>query len=190
MTGDDYHRPPEDPRVAQTRDLVLGAARELLVEEGVEAVTPTRLSNVTGISRSTIYRNWQDPSDIVFEATATDTGQPPFTPIGEPLADAKRYLEALRTMLSSSRATLVATRIERAEHDETTAATLRAISDDRSELIQRTLEHPPGDFSAWHALMVGPLMYQRFVGRGPITDELIDLVASAYFAVRDAEQEA
>lgn len=186
ISGDDYHRPPQDPRVAQTRELVLGAARDLLLAEGVDAVTPTRIASITGISRSTIYRNWDHPSDIVFEATAADTAIPPFTPSGDPLNDARRYLEALRTMLSSPQATLLATRIDRGEHDEETAATLRSVARDRRDLIQSILHHPPGDFTSWHALLVGPLMYQRFVTREPITDELIEMVVDAYLTAREA----
>lgn len=38
--------------------------------------TPTRLAELTGISHSTIYRHWNDPLDIAFEATAVDTAIP------------------------------------------------------------------------------------------------------------------
>lgn len=180
-----YQRPSQDARVAQTRQLVLAAARRLLLEEGQDAVTPTRLAAVTGISRSTIYRNWDDPSDIVFEATATDTEQPAFTPTGDPRTDLIHYLEAFRDMLGSLQGTLLATRIDRAEHNPETAATLRTITADRRDLIRRLLQHPTDDFAPIHALIAGPLMFQRFMAQQPISEALIALIADAYLDTRN-----
>jgi len=74
----DYERPAGDPRVAETREVVLTAARRLISDEGQDAVTPTRLMAMTGVSRSTIYRHWADPKAIIFEATASDTTRLPF----------------------------------------------------------------------------------------------------------------
>lgn len=187
---DDFQRPPEDARVAQTRQLILAAARQILLAEGQEAVTPTRLANLTGVSRSTIYRNWDEPADIIFEATAADTQVPPFSPSGDTRADVISYLGALRSMLESTQATLLATRVDRAEHDADTAATLRAVADGRRDLIRDLLGHTSSDFGAWHALLVGPLFYQRFMARQPVTDDLIRLVAEAYVAIPGDSAEA
>lgn len=57
-----------DRRVVRTRQRVPVAARDLLADEGQAAVTPTRLSEATGISRSTINRNWPDPAEIALDA--------------------------------------------------------------------------------------------------------------------------
>ena len=179
-----YRRPTVDPRVAQTRTLVLAAARQLLVTQGQEAVTPTRLSEITGISRSTIYRNWSDPLDIIFEATATDIDRAPFAPTGDVKTDLTLYLEALRDMLESSNGTLLATQIDRAEHNPATSETLRSIAKLRRNLICDLIQHPGDDFGPGHALVVGPLIYQHFMARDEITDELIELTVSAYLHSR------
>jgi AcrR family transcriptional regulator len=159
---------------------VLSAAQTLLVEEGQEAVTPTRLAELTGISRSTIYRHWEDPIDIVFEAAAFDTGQLPFTPSGEPGRDLTGYLKALRDMLESPQAKLLATQIDRAEHNPEIVETLQAIAASRRDLIRDLVEHPSDEFELEHALIVGPLIYQRFMAHGDISDELIALVVNAH----------
>lgn len=182
--GNDHRRPSVDPRVAQTRTLVLAAARQLLVEEGQEAVTPTRLAEVTGISRSTIYRHWNDPIDIIFEATSADIVTTQFTPTGDVETDLSLYLEELRDMLNSSHGTLLATQIDRAEHNPATSETLSSIADLRSALISDLMQHQGDDFGPAHALIVGPLIYEHFMARGEITRELIDLVVSAYLATR------
>ena len=180
---------PVDPRVAQTRRRVLDAARRLLTEEGQEAVTPTRLAELTGISRSTIYRRWPDPDDIVFEAIADDTEEPPFNPSGDTRQDLTRYLEALREGLNAFHTGLLATRIDRAEHDPTTAEMLRHTGKNRSDLMADLLEHPREEFATAQALIVGPLMYQRFLAREEITDELIELVVASYMQSRPDLQE-
>ncbi len=48
----------EDPRLAQTREIVLTGAVALLVEEGLRKITVARLHKRTGVARTTIYRHW------------------------------------------------------------------------------------------------------------------------------------
>ena len=174
-----------DPRIASTRRQVLDAARKLLLEEGQEAVTPTRLSELTGVSRSTIYRRWPDPDDVIFEAIADDTDASPFTPSGDTRQDLIRYLGVLRQGLQAFHTGLLATRIDRAEHDPETAQMLHTVTENRRDLMADLLRHPRDDFNAAQALIVGPLMYQRFLAREEITDELIELVVDSYMHSRD-----
>lgn len=173
-----------DPRVVETRRRVLAAARDLLADEGQAAVTPSRIAKATGISRSTIYRNWPDPAEIVLEAIADDGARPPFEPTGDLRHDLTAYLELLRTGLEMPHTKLLATRIERAERDPETAEKIRVSNTNRRNLMAETFQHPPEKFMAAHALIVGPLFHQRFLAREPITDELIELVVDAYLATR------
>lgn len=187
--SDDYRRPGEDARVAQTRELVLKAARQLLLEEGQDAVTPTRLTEITRISRSTIYRHWREPSDIIFEAAGTPPEEPPFTPSGDRRADVVHYLEELRKMLNSQRGTLLATQLDRAEHDAHAAESMQRIAAHRGALISGLLEQQAVDFGPHHALIVGPLIYQRFMARQEIGDDLLELVADAFVATQEAPKD-
>lgn len=50
---------------ADTEAAVLTAALELLLAEGAQALTPQRLHAVTGVSRSTVYRHWPTPHDVL-----------------------------------------------------------------------------------------------------------------------------
>ncbi len=56
-------RPPGPS--GDTLEAVLRAAFELLVTEGPEALTPTRLHQETGVARTTIYRHWPTPAALV-----------------------------------------------------------------------------------------------------------------------------
>jgi AcrR family transcriptional regulator len=173
-----------DPRVTRTRERVLAAARDLLADEGQAAVTPTRLAEETGVSRSTIYRNWSDPAEIVLAAIADEGARPPFEPTGDPRTDLTEYLKNLRNGLGMPHTTLLATRIERAEHDPEADETMRATNAARRKLMADILGQIPDEFADAHALVVGPLFFQRFLAREPITDELIGLIVDAYLATR------
>jgi len=173
-----------DPRNVKTRARVLSAARDLLADEGQGAVTPSRLAKETGISRSTIYRNWADPSEIVLDAIADEGARPPFEPTGDPRTDLTEYLRNLRNGLEMPHTTLLATRIERAERDPKTADVMRSTNQARRKLMADILGQMPDEFADAHALVVGPLFFQRFLAREPITDELIEHVVDAYLATR------
>jgi AcrR family transcriptional regulator len=173
-----------DPRAVRTRRIVLDAARELIVAEGQEVVTPTRLASDTGISRSTIYRQWPDPDDIVLEAIASDTAQAPFEPTGDIREDLTRYLQLLRSGLELPHTKILAARIDRAEHDVDTAEMIRAMAGGRRALTAGIVDDSDNEFMEEHALIVGPLFYQRFLAREEITDDFIAYVVDAYLAMR------
>ena len=130
-------------------------------------------------------RRWPAPDDIVFEAIADDTDRPPFAPSGDTRQDLIHYLEALRQGLQAFHTGLLATRIDRAERDPETAQMLRTVAENRRDLMATMLQHSGDEFDAAQALIVGPLMYQRFLAREEITDELIELIVESYMHSRD-----
>ena len=54
-----------DPRVARSRDTVLKAARDLLVEGGPGAVTVDAIVARSGVAKSTIYRHWESRDELL-----------------------------------------------------------------------------------------------------------------------------
>lgn len=76
-----------DPRVARTRAVVLEAARKLLVEEGADAVTALRVSEETGIARTTIYRHWPDREDLLRDTLAAEEPGPTVPLTGDTRGD-------------------------------------------------------------------------------------------------------
>ncbi|HLU52861.1 MAG TPA: TetR/AcrR family transcriptional regulator [Acidimicrobiia bacterium] len=58
---------------AEVRREVLAAAGRLLLEEGVEAVTFTRVAEEAGCSRVTLYRWWPSPGALAAEAYFTQS---------------------------------------------------------------------------------------------------------------------
>ena len=49
----------------ETLAKLLPAALRLFLDEGGQALTPTRLHKASGVARATIYRNWPDPADLI-----------------------------------------------------------------------------------------------------------------------------
>src|ERR1700710_352929 len=66
MSGGDDGR--VDPRVDRTRVAALRAVRELLIDEGWEAITQHRVAERSGVGRTTVYRHWPDRVAMVREA--------------------------------------------------------------------------------------------------------------------------
>lgn len=174
----------EDPRPAQTRDLVLQAARMLIVSDGQAAVTPTRLVEMSGVARSTIYRHWPDADAIIADAMSLDRQDSALHSTGDLEADLRTYLRQLRDVLESPAGAIIVSQAERAERDEQAAETLRANGRHRNKMIRDLVGDPRPDFGVPHTQLVGPLFMQRFFMRKPITDDLIDAIVTAYLADR------
>ncbi|GAB2680258.1 TetR-like C-terminal domain-containing protein [Nocardia goodfellowii] len=71
---------------ADTENIVLTAALELLLTEGAAALTPQRLHAVTGVARTTIYRHWPTPRDFLAALIAVAPHESP-EPSGDLAAD-------------------------------------------------------------------------------------------------------
>lgn len=71
-----------DPRVARTRQTVFETAMALAATKGFSATTINEISERSGVSKSTIYRHWDDVEELFLDAlthyarsyTAPDTG--------------------------------------------------------------------------------------------------------------------
>jgi AcrR family transcriptional regulator len=76
-----------DPRVEQTRQLVLTATLQLMAEHGSGTLTVERIAERSGVARSTIYRRWPDPARLYFEAFRRLRSQRLSDPSGDTPAD-------------------------------------------------------------------------------------------------------
>ncbi|MET7425505.1 TetR-like C-terminal domain-containing protein [Dactylosporangium sp. NPDC005555] len=77
-----------------TETLVLTAALQLLLAEGAAALTAQRLHQVTGASRSTIYRHWPTPG-AVLAALIDVAPMPPAAPTGDLAQDLHAAVDQL-----------------------------------------------------------------------------------------------
>lgn len=181
----------QDPRVAHTRRVVLAAAMDLLRNEGHEAVTPLRISECTGIARTTIYRHWPDRRDLIAETIEAQRADWRFESSGNLRTDLRRYLDHVVARLTAGPLPpLFATLIERSEHDREFADLHCRMADHRSRPIVAALEAaigrgelPPDlDVSASVAVIDGPVFYRRLISREPLTDEFVAGVIDGFLA--------
>ena len=88
-------RPMGRPRSEESRQRILGSARELLEERGFRAMTICGIAERAGTSKVTVYRWWSHKAAIVLEAILAETSP------RMPYKDSSSPLEALRDQMKS-----------------------------------------------------------------------------------------
>ena len=97
-----------DPRVLVSRERVLTATLDLLVEAGLGELTIDDISRRSGVAKTTIYRHWAGRSALVIDACSRLTdGQeaPPDT--GSLDGDLRAVLTGIADLLEGNRAVVV-----------------------------------------------------------------------------------
>lgn len=131
-----------DPRVVQTRSLVLTAAFRLLAEHGLAGATVEKVTEYSGVSRSTIYRHWPNPSNLYLEAlTSAENGSPYDDPAtGDLAADLHAYGRHLADRLNDPvYAAAFAALMAEAKRDPVYAEAQQRLISERSRHLLRTL---------------------------------------------------
>ncbi len=77
----------EDPRVAQTRSIVLDAAATLLAERGYPGFTMDALVERTGVSKTTMYKHWPRRTDLIAAAVQAMAAEPAAPDTGDVRGD-------------------------------------------------------------------------------------------------------
>jgi AcrR family transcriptional regulator len=181
--------PPGRPRNPAIRLAVLEAARALLAEGGLPAVTIEALAARAGVSRPTIYRHWPNSAAVAMEAFVSATlpaGPPKST--GSPLTDLAAHLRKLAqtfaTPTGRSAAALLAA--SQGETELTKAFRNHFIMTARQEgrrLLQLAAAHgqlrPRLDLELTLDLIYGPLYFRLLMGHAELsksfTDRLLQL---------------
>lgn len=172
----------DDPRIARTRRAAMKAALELVAEGGIQACSFENVSERSGISRSTLYRHWNDKRQLLkdalrgqsIERIAPDTGT---------LRD-----DMLTAMLDLGRAlgetpwgTMVAQLMAAAEVDPDVAEIQQAAADYHAsvdmEIVSRAIERGElrQDTDAAHTVLLfaAPIFYRHLFYRQSATAKWI-----------------
>jgi AcrR family transcriptional regulator len=171
-----------DPRVVRSRDRVLAAAVELLLEHGAAALTMEGVAARSGVAKSTIYRQFDSREAIHAAAIESIVETIEFEPTGKLIDDVTTSLCGLAQKLRSGEfAALLATAIDAGERSNTfaamSAASCRA---KRSWVVQRLaqanrngefVERQEPEFLA--ALLAGPIFYRRLLSHEPIPKRFV-----------------
>jgi AcrR family transcriptional regulator len=102
-TGHDGAQHPVDARVVRTRNDVLRAALDVLIDEGRDAVTHQRLAQVAGYSRATLYKHWPTRADLLRDAFEGLRDARHHTPTGDARTDLIAELTTFRSVIEERR---------------------------------------------------------------------------------------
>ena len=102
-SGQDGAGHPVDARVVRTRNDVLRAALDVLIDEGRDAVTHQRLAQVAGYSRATLYKHWPTRADLLRDAFGGLRDAHHHTPTGDVRADLIEELTTFRSVIERRR---------------------------------------------------------------------------------------
>lgn len=162
-----------DPRVERTRSAALTAARGLLVDEGVDAVTHGRVADASGLGRRTLYRHWPDATALLHDTLAHQ--EVPHAPAtGDLRRDLVAHLDALRRALQHGHLGFVVSLLgERARLDPDFEQLRSGLTDAGCEPLRRLLQSAvrrgelPEDLDVPAALagLEGPVFYRCMVRR-------------------------
>jgi AcrR family transcriptional regulator len=95
--------PALDARVVRTRDDILRAAIDVLIAEGLDAVTHHRLAEVAGYSRATVYKHWPTRSALFLDAFTYRPSGEHHTPTGDLRSDLIAELTMFRRGMERQR---------------------------------------------------------------------------------------
>lgn len=171
---------------------MLRATREIIVSEGMDAVTHQRVADVSGVGRATVYRHWPSIDELilaVFERL-------PFPFLDED--ESGDFRDRLRRNLvwtvsfyaSDAARPLTLTLVERAQRDERMRAVLdghiaqkernlaTAIQQSSPEIRASLIAEDP---SVLISMLLGPLYYRSMLQGKEISAALIDTIIDSIF---------
>ena len=172
-----------DARYERSRTAVHDAVCRVLVAEGFSGLTVDRLAAESGVSRSTIYRNWPDLAALALEVfddlmhrEPVDIDRDPAQALHDYLADYARrlndpvYLAVLVALMDASSRDEAFAEVQR-----------RAFSQTRSRagaIVRRGQETGivAADLDVQQCVedIVAPFLYRRLVSQGRITARQVD----------------
>lgn len=173
----------------RSRSAVIDATRQLLRDHGFAGVSIEAVSALSGVAKTTIYRQWPDCDHLLLDVFVSTKGAVPVHDTGDLRHDLIAGLRMLASELTSGdMASLLPAMIEASERspafralNEAFIAAKRAPLRDRLRVAVKRGDLRPGlDIETLMAVLAGPLFYRRLLLHQPIpkafVDDLVDLV--------------
>jgi AcrR family transcriptional regulator len=181
-----------DARVGRSRAAALSAARELLLGEGLAAMTHARVAEASGLHRATVYRHWPSTVALLLDVTRHETAVTIPAPTGDLRHDLNAALRAVRDdLVDRGFGRFLAALIDQAERDEELHSAkvsivtvgLGAIRAALGAALERGEFPSDLDIDAGLSQLIGPILYRRLLTAEQIPDEYIEQLVDAYLAV-------
>jgi len=179
-------RPRGRPRDEGARKAVLKAARTLLDEGGLTAVTMDRLAARTGVGKPTIYRSWPNAHAVALDALLQSAALlPSVRESSAPLKDLRRQLRRIAALFATPAGRSVAQMIAAAQSETELSKVFRhrfmlASREEGRRLLLRAIQagevRPRIDIEAALDLVYAPLFFRLLVGHGALDRKFVDAV--------------
>ena len=89
-------------RSARVRNAVLAAAKAELVASGYDAFSMSRVARSAGVQKTTIYRRWRTPQQLIIDVVLATAGEAiPIPDTGDLISDLTRLIEQASRFLRS-----------------------------------------------------------------------------------------
>jgi AcrR family transcriptional regulator len=175
---------------------VLAAAHRLLETEGLASVTFGRVSRESGVSRTTLYRHWSSPSELISEAWATVAPSNRVPHTDDLDDDLVAVFRAVRDVVESStmRHSLPALLVAAQRDPVISSLHMQFVRDRRQPIVDRLRAaiasgqvRADADPEMLVDLLSGPIFYRQLLRRTRTSDEAVRaMVAAALASVRPA----
>jgi AcrR family transcriptional regulator len=183
-----------DARVERTVAKVLAAAHRLLESEGLGSVTFGRVSRETGVSRTTLYRHWSSPSELIAEAWGRVAPSNHVAHTSELQDDLVAVFLTVRDVVESStmRRSLPALLVAAQRDPVISSLHARFVQDRRQPIVERLRAaiadgqiRADADPELLVDLLSGPIFYRQLLRRTHTSDDDVRaMVAAALASVR------
>jgi AcrR family transcriptional regulator len=182
------------PRSEESREAVLKAATELMLEVGPRRMSVDQIARRSGVSRATIYKWWPNKSAVAIEAFLGQMMvEAPDPDTGSAYEDIRLVLRGMMHFYTSPNGRVFAQLVAEAQFEPDTREHLRKyLVESRRELVKaiwsrgvaRGELHPDVDPAVAMDLMFGAAVYRLATGHGGLAPADADaIVATAMRAL-------
>ena len=190
---------PTDPRRARSRGKLLDAAADLLVSGGSAAVTVDAVTRLSGVARTTLYRNFPSTDSLIAAAfrrlLPTPDPAPTDLPVRQQLLHLCGSMAGLIQEAPLQQSMLGWLAMGRsAGDDDEVGALRRSVVASYAEPLHAVLTAAetrgtliPGDRDLAVAQLAGPVVLARMIGLRPYTDADIEGLVDDFLRGRIAD---
>ena len=174
------------PRDEKARKAVLQAARELLEEGGLGAVTIEAIAARAGVSKPTIYRSWKNSYAVAMAAFLESTHSTlPAKASSSAVADLRAHLRKVAKVFATRAGRSVAAMIAAAQSETELAKAFRnhfimASREEGRKILDRAVSQrelrSDIDFEVTLDLLYAPLYFRLLMGHGELSSAFTDSV--------------
>jgi len=169
------------PRGEAARQRILDSTRELILEGGLDAFNVEAVASASGAARSTIYRHWPEPHDLLVDSCTSMVRDFPTPDTGHLQSDLLACVATLRPIFDDPNVRRLLLDLTReAAADPELRDVLESAKKERRQPLQLILQRAmargeidPGiDMGLALHLVEGPLMSATVLQNRPMTDEM------------------